>query len=60
LSSPLGQLFDHGCDTAVSSPAIGLVFVQALSLGNSLDSLIIVMASIIVLLLAAWEEKYTH
>ncbi|EGC35199.1 hypothetical protein DICPUDRAFT_87966 [Dictyostelium purpureum] len=57
-SSPLGELFDHGCD----SLTVGLLpLTVGISIGiRSWDILIAFMAATIPFYLAHWEEYFTH
>eukprot|EP00455_Lapot_gusevi_P040395 TRINITY_DN4568_c0_g2_i7.p1 TRINITY_DN4568_c0_g2~~TRINITY_DN4568_c0_g2_i7.p1 ORF type:complete len:403 (+),score=141.26 TRINITY_DN4568_c0_g2_i7:67-1275(+) len=58
-SSPLGQLFDHGCD-AVSAFLTGMTCATTLQLGSSWLSLMVLYMCIIPFFCANWEESQTH
>lgn len=57
-SSPLGQLFDHGCDCAITT-VFSLMMMNALEVGPSWKSLAIVTSVQVAFFLSQWEEKYT-
>ncbi|KAK9829687.1 hypothetical protein WJX72_007350 [[Myrmecia] bisecta] len=57
-SSPLGQLFDHGCD-AVSVHLIIAALASSLDLGVSLVAVGGAMAILVPWILAHWEEYHT-
>jgi len=54
-SSPLGELFDHGCD-AISTTMVVLTTAAALQLGPTTLLFFVVMASNIVFFFAQWEQ----
>ncbi|KAF2075427.1 hypothetical protein CYY_003256 [Polysphondylium violaceum] len=57
-SSPLGELFDHGCD----SWTVGLApMIVGISVGISLEKIVIAfLLATIPFYLAHWEEYFTH
>ncbi|KAL6763528.1 CDP-Ethanolamine:DAG ethanolamine phosphotransferase [Haematococcus lacustris] len=57
-SSPLGQLFDHGCD-ALSLPLLMATVRCALNMGWGWGAVVMEMAVMIPWLLAHWEEYHT-
>jgi ethanolaminephosphotransferase len=57
-SSPLGQLFDHGCD-ALSAPLMTLTLVSSLQMGPSYLSLFCVLAAQVPFFQAQWAESIT-
>jgi len=57
-SSPLGELFDHGCD-AVSVALIGITISSTLQLGYGWEVFTILVANYVVFYLAQWEEYHT-
>jgi ethanolaminephosphotransferase len=57
-SSPLGQLFDHGCD-ALNTSLGAVLAISALDLGTSNWALLSVMATTLNFFLTTWEEYYT-
>lgn len=58
-SSPLGQLFDHGCDALGTTPlAIGLS--SALGLGTSMSTLLLFAVIQIPFWFCQFEEHYSH
>ncbi|EPZ32713.1 CDP-alcohol phosphatidyltransferase domain-containing protein [Rozella allomycis CSF55] len=57
-SSPLGHLFDHGCD-ALNCSIGGVVQAAAMGLGQSVYSLIIPFVAFIPFYLSTWEEYHT-
>ncbi|KAN0018171.1 hypothetical protein ACTFIV_002801 [Dictyostelium citrinum] len=57
-SSPLGELFDHGCDSLCTGL---LPLIVGISMGiRSWEILIAFMAATIPFYLAHWEEYFTH
>lgn len=56
-SSPLGLLFDHGCD-AMNTFIIGLMFFQMMQLGNSAISVDAYLITLFTFFAATWEEYY--
>lgn len=58
-SSPLGQLFDHGCD-ALGCTLIMLPFCALLELGLTAATCCMLVAVIAPFFLAQWEEYHTH
>ena len=61
-SSPLGLLFDHGCD-AINSIFGSAVWVTALGLSPATDQwqiLALVVAPMATFYVTTWEEYYTH
>lgn len=57
-SSPLGQLFDHGCDCSITT-VFSLMMINGLGLGPDYRSLLFVSAIQVAFFLSQWEEKYT-
>lgn len=57
-SSPLGQLFDHGCD-AICSVLISLILAAMLQAGISELTLVILFLNIVPFFLSNWEESCT-
>lgn len=57
-SSPLGELFDHGCD-ALNCPIGGIVQVAALGLGFSWRALVVLFITCWAFYLPTWEEYHT-
>ncbi|TDH65385.1 hypothetical protein CCR75_002030 [Bremia lactucae] len=57
-SSPLGLLFDHGCD-ALNVVISACTFASTLMLGPTYWSLLIFLAPAMVFFMATWEEYYT-
>jgi phosphatidylglycerophosphate synthase len=57
-SSPLGQLFDHGCD-ALSAPLMTLTLVSSLQMGPSYLSLFCILAAQVPFFQAQWAESVT-
>ena len=58
-SSPLGQLFDHGCD-AICAVFHGLFLSSTLNSGASVLSLLCLMFAIVPFFVSNWEEASTH
>lgn len=57
-SSPLGELFDHGCD-ALNCPVGSIVHIASLGLGYSWRSLVVLFISCWAFYLPTWEEYHT-
>ncbi|GAA5800021.1 hypothetical protein HPULCUR_005442 [Helicostylum pulchrum] len=57
-SSPLGELFDHGCD-AINCTYVALLQCAALGLGHSPRSAILLFVTIVGFYLSTAEEYYT-
>ena len=57
-SSPLGELFDHGCD-AMSTTLIGLTFACTMRLGSGWFFFFVTLSSYCVFFMAQWEEYQT-
>ncbi|ETI49980.1 hypothetical protein F442_06418 [Phytophthora nicotianae P10297] len=57
-SSPLGLLFDHGCD-ALNVVVSACTFASTIMLGPTYWSLLIFLAPAMVFFMATWEEYYT-
>ena len=57
-SSPLGQLFDHGCDGVLSGIA-PILQVHALGLGLTRELPLLIAVTQGLFFLGMWEEKYT-
>ena len=58
-SSPLGQLFDHGCDALGTTP-LALALCSVLSLGPSVSAVLLVATIQLPFFLAQLEEHVTH
>eukprot|EP01118_Nematostelium_gracile_P018214 TRINITY_DN8033_c0_g1_i2.p1 TRINITY_DN8033_c0_g1~~TRINITY_DN8033_c0_g1_i2.p1 ORF type:complete len:384 (-),score=80.99 TRINITY_DN8033_c0_g1_i2:18-1169(-) len=54
-SSPLGELFDHGCD-AVSTTMVVLTVLSVIQFGTSYESFFIVIISNYIFFTAQWEQ----
>jgi ethanolaminephosphotransferase len=57
-SSPLGQLFDHGCDCCITT-VFSLMMIHGLGLGSTVTAISLVAAVQVAFFLSQWEEKYT-
>ena len=57
-SSPLGQLFDHGCD-AVCAVFHGLFLAATINAGSSLLALLALYFAIVPFFISNWEESAT-
>jgi ethanolaminephosphotransferase len=57
-SSPLGELFDHGCD-ALNCPIGSFIQIAALGLGFGNRALVIMFMSCWAFFLPTWEEYHT-
>ena len=57
-SSPLGELFDHGCD-ALNCSLGGIVQAAAMGLGQSWMSIYVPFMAIVAFYFSTWEEYYT-
>ncbi|KAJ1647368.1 hypothetical protein IWQ61_010101 [Dispira simplex] len=57
-SSPLGELFDHGCD-ALNCSLGGLLQAAAMGLGHSWYSVGIIFCTSLTFYLSTWEEYHT-
>lgn len=57
-SSPLGQLFDHGCDCAITT-VYSLMMINGLGIGPNWKAVAMVAAAQFAFFLSQWEEKYT-
>lgn len=57
-SSPLGELFDHGCD-AINCTYVALLQAAALGLGHSIEAAILFLVTVIGFYLSTAEEYYT-
>jgi phosphatidylglycerophosphate synthase len=57
-SSPLGQLFDHGCDCTITT-VYSLMMINGLGLGPDWKSVALVVSVQFAFFLSQWEEKYT-
>ncbi|RLN94951.1 hypothetical protein BBJ28_00019147, partial [Nothophytophthora sp. Chile5] len=57
-SSPLGLLFDHGCD-ALNVVISACTFASTIMLGPTYWSLLLFLAPAMVFFMATWEEYYT-
>jgi ethanolaminephosphotransferase len=58
-SSPLGQLFDHGCDSATTT-FIALTIATCLQMGFSFRTVHVLANSQVPFWIAQWEEYHTH
>lgn len=58
-SSPLGQLFDHGCD-ALTTCAVAWNGLFAFGLGVSSESFMVFSVLLLAFFLGQWEEYHTH
>lgn len=58
-SSPLGQLFDHGCDS-FSTTFLVLTIAQAFQLGSHINTLILIGIVQFGFFLFQWKEHHTH
>jgi ethanolaminephosphotransferase len=56
-SSPLGLLFDHGCD-AINTFICGLTLFTTIQLGNSFWSVWGFIVAFVIFFMATWEEYY--
>ena len=59
LSSPLGMLMDHGCDS-LSTTLMTLSVIQGLGFGLSTNMLVLLTSVHTVFFMAMWEEYHTH
>ncbi|BGP50577.1 hypothetical protein JCM10450v2_006496 [Rhodotorula kratochvilovae] len=57
-SSPMGELFDHGCD-ALNTPLSALIQAAALGLGTSPLSLLCIAIACMSFFASTWEEYHT-
>ena len=57
-SSPLGQLFDHGCDCAITT-VYSLMMINGLGIGPDWRAIAMVTSVQFAFFLSQWEEKYT-
>jgi ethanolaminephosphotransferase len=57
-SSPLGELFDHGCD-ALNCSFGSLVYSAALGMGHSYRSAVFFLLVVIPFFFSTWEEYHT-
>ena len=57
-SSPLGELFDHGCD-ALNCPIGSFIHIDSMGLGYSWRSLLVLSLSCWAFYLPTWEEYHT-
>jgi phosphatidylglycerophosphate synthase len=58
-SSPLGQLFDHGCD-GINTLLYIILFWQSFQRGPTWGFFIMLVSSTFSFYMAQWEEKHTH
>lgn len=58
-SSPLGELFDHGCD-ALNCTCVALLQAAALGLGHSYSTVGLVLLTIVGFYLSTAEEYFTE
>lgn len=58
-SSPIGFLFDHGCDSLATS-YIAMIVGQGIALGYSLPLLVMLLSGLNIFYIATWEEYHTH
>jgi ethanolaminephosphotransferase len=57
-SSPLGQLFDHGCDALVTTIAT-IIAMTVINMGNNVLTFTEVMFNMVPFFIASWEEYHT-
>lgn len=57
-STPLGQLFDHGCDCATTT-VFSLMMINGLGVGPTWRSIGLMGSVQVAFFLSQWEEKYT-
>jgi phosphatidylglycerophosphate synthase len=57
-SSPLGQLFDHGCDCAITT-VFSIMMVNGLGIGAGWMVIAFIASVQVTFFLSQWEEKYT-
>lgn len=57
-SSPLGELFDHGCD-AINCTYVVLLQAAALGLGHSTEALVLYLVMVVGFYLSTAEEYFT-
>ena len=58
-SSPLGQLFDHGCDALVAC-AISWNVCEAMGLSSSREAFLLFTSILFAFFLAQWDEYHSH
>jgi ethanolaminephosphotransferase len=59
MSSPLGQLFDHGCD-AVQSGMLSLIIIYILNIGENIFLIrSVLFSTIFIFYIANWAEYFT-
>lgn len=58
-SSPLGFLFDHGCDSLTTTLMV-LMIGQGTGLGLGMNMLLVVLGALNAFYMATWEEYHTH
>ena len=58
-SSPLGELFDHGCD-AIGSMLQTMTVLMVAQMGNSWQTWIVLLAINAMFFFSIWEQYYTH
>lgn len=58
-ASPLGFLFDHGCDSLTTTLLV-MMIGQGTGLGLGSDLLIVLIGILNVFYMATWEEYHTH
>jgi len=58
-SSPLGQLFDHGCDSVVTI-FLGMVTAMCMHLGFSVRCVTFTMCTLLPFWMAQWTEYHAH
>jgi hypothetical protein len=57
--SPMGEMFDHGCDT-LNCPLSGCIQAAAFGLGHSPFALLCILIPCWSMYLSTWEEFHTH
>ena len=57
--SPLGQLFDHGCDS-FSTASVTVFLLVCLRIPDAKLNLLIYLASIVIVYMSNLTEKFTH
>lgn len=58
-STPLGQLFDHGCDALVTAICVHNISL-AFGMGNTFSAVLLLVTALTVFYAAQWEERVTH
>jgi ethanolaminephosphotransferase len=58
-SSPLGQLFDHGCD-GLGTTLIAMGIISLMGFGNSVEGALVLATVQVPFFLCQWEENHCH